>query len=157
MAPAETDDKRLHWLLVIDHHDARIYHTEMHGSIPEKIMPHEPEAHMRLANDAKDFSHGKDKPAPNSFFKSVAGVLQAGGQILIFGTGTGTVEFNEQHKSHALARLVDRPSATGARSSRTVQTSSRRSFILVPKWRRYAKRFRKPGRLHYAPGKITLF
>ena len=83
------DAKESHWLLVIDHHDARIFRSEMHGTIPQRILPHEPEAHQRLANDAKDFSRGKDKPDPNSFFKPVADALQAGGQILIFGTGTG--------------------------------------------------------------------
>ena len=95
-APVETAGKELHWLLVIDHHDARIYRTEIHGAIPLKILPHEPEAHMRLANDAEDFSRGKDKPDTNSFFKPVAGVLQAGGQILIFGAGTGTSSEMEQ-------------------------------------------------------------
>jgi hypothetical protein len=94
--PAETEGKELHWLLVIDHHDARIFRTEMHGAIPQKILPYGPEAQMRLANDAKDFSHGKDKPDPNSFFKPVASALEAGGQILIFGTGTGTSSEMEQ-------------------------------------------------------------
>jgi hypothetical protein len=95
-APAATDGKASHWLLVIDHHDARIYRTELHGAIPEKILPHEPEAHLRLANDAKDFSRGKDKPDPNSYFKPVASALQAGGEILIFGTGTGASSEMEQ-------------------------------------------------------------
>ncbi len=90
------DVQESHWLLVIDHHDARIYRSEMHGAIPERILPQEPEAHMRLANDAKDFSRGKDKPDPNSFFKPVASVLQAGGQILILGTGTGSSSEMEQ-------------------------------------------------------------
>jgi hypothetical protein len=90
------DAKGSHWLLVIDHHDARIYRSEMHGAIPQRILPHEPEAHLRLAPDAKDFSRGKAKPDPNSFFKPVASVLQAGGQILIFGTGTGTSSEMEQ-------------------------------------------------------------
>jgi hypothetical protein len=89
VAVTEPDGKKLHWLLVIDHQTARIYRTELHGAIPEKILPHEPEAHMRAANDAKDFTRGKDKPDANSFFKPVAEALQAG-QILIFGTGTGT-------------------------------------------------------------------
>ena len=51
---------------------------------------------MRLANDAQDFSRGKDKPDPNSFFKPVASVLKAGGKILIFGTGTGSSSEMEQ-------------------------------------------------------------
>ncbi|HEV2692752.1 MAG TPA: hypothetical protein VG347_07620 [Verrucomicrobiae bacterium] len=85
-----------HWLLIINHHDARIYRSEIHGAIPQKITPHEPEAHMRLAKDVKDFTRGKDKPDPNSFFKPVASALQGGGQILIFGTGTGTSSEMEQ-------------------------------------------------------------
>jgi hypothetical protein len=92
----EANVAELHWLLVIDHHDARIYRSEIHGSIPQRILPLEPEAHLRLANDAKDFSRGKDKPDPNSFFKPLASVLQGGGQILIFGTGIGTSSEMEQ-------------------------------------------------------------
>jgi hypothetical protein len=80
----------------MDHHQARIYRSEMHGAMPRRILPHEPEAHLRLANDAKDFTRGKDKPDPNSFFKPVASALQGGGQILIFGTGTGTSSEMEQ-------------------------------------------------------------
>ena len=95
-APAEADAREAHWLLVIDHHDARIFRTEMHGAIPRRILPQEPEAHQRLANDAKDFSRRKDKPDPNSFFKPVANALKAGGEILIFGTGTGTSSEMEQ-------------------------------------------------------------
>ncbi len=95
-APAGIEAEESHWLLVIDHYDARIYRTEMHGAIPQRIQPQEPEAHMRLASDAKDYSRGKDKPDPNSFFKPVASVLQAGGQILIFGTGAGTSNEMEQ-------------------------------------------------------------
>jgi hypothetical protein len=111
--PPAVDAKESHWLLVIDHHDARIYRSEMHGAIPQRILPHEPEAHLRLANDAKDFSRGKDKPDPNSFFKPVASVLQAGGQILIFGTGTGTssemaqfIAWFKQHHPDQARRII---------------------------------------------------
>jgi len=94
--PPAADIKESHWLLVIDHHDARIFRSEIHGTIPQRILPHEPEAHLRLAKDAKDFSRGRDKPDPNSFFQPVASVLQAGGQILILGTGTGSSSEMEQ-------------------------------------------------------------
>jgi hypothetical protein len=107
------NEKGSHWLLVIDHHEARIYRSEMHGTIPQKFVPHEPEAHLHLANDAKDFSRGKDKPDPNSFFKPVAGALQACGQILIFGTGAGTSSEMEQfitwfklHHPDQAARII---------------------------------------------------
>jgi hypothetical protein len=92
----ETNDQESHWLLVIDHHKARIFRSEMHGAIPQRILPQEPEAHFRPAHDAKDFSRGKDKPDPSSFFEPVARILQASGEILIFGAGTGTSSEMEQ-------------------------------------------------------------
>ena len=87
---AKTDEKETHWLLVIDHHEARIYRSEMHGAILQQILPHAPEDYFRQAHNSKDFSRGKEKPDPNSFFEPVAQALQAAGQILVLGTGTGT-------------------------------------------------------------------
>jgi hypothetical protein len=89
-APPETNGKEAHWLLVIDHHDARLFRSEMHGAIPQQILPHEPDDYFRHAHHSKDFSRGQEKPDPNNFFEPVAKALQATGQILIFGTGTGT-------------------------------------------------------------------
>jgi hypothetical protein len=88
--PPETNEKEAHWLLVIDHHEARIFRSEMVGAIPQQILPHEPEDYFRHAHNSRDFSRGREKPDPNSFFEPVAKALQAIGQILIFGTGTGT-------------------------------------------------------------------
>ncbi len=88
--PPETNEKEVHWLLLIDHHEARIFRTEMHGAIPQQILPHEPEDYFRHAHNSKDFSRGREKPDPNSFFEPVTRALQAPGQILIFGSGTGT-------------------------------------------------------------------
>jgi hypothetical protein len=28
------------WLVVIDHHEARIHLSELHGTVPERIRPH---------------------------------------------------------------------------------------------------------------------
>jgi hypothetical protein len=89
-SPPATDGKAAHWLLVIDHHEARLFRSEMHGAVPQQLMPHEPEDYFRHAHNSKDFSRGQEKPDPNSFFEPVAKVLQAGGPILVFGTGTGT-------------------------------------------------------------------
>jgi hypothetical protein len=68
----------------------------MHGAIPQQILPHEPDDFFRHAHNSRDFSRGQEKPDPNSFFEPVARVLQAPGQILIFGTGTGTSSEMEQ-------------------------------------------------------------
>jgi len=91
-----TEAKDTHWLLVIDHHEARIFRTEKHGSLPLQILPHEPETHFRHAHKSKDFSRGQEKPDPNSFFEPIAKALQPGGPILVFGTGTGMGSEMEQ-------------------------------------------------------------
>jgi hypothetical protein len=78
-----------HWLLVIDHHEARIFRSEMHGSMPVRILPREPDEYFRHAHHSKDFALGEEKPDPNSFFEPVASALSPAGPILIFGAGTG--------------------------------------------------------------------
>jgi hypothetical protein len=84
------EGERPHLLLVIDHHEARIFRTEMHGEVPQQILPHKPDEFFRHAHHSRDFSRGQEKPDPNSFFEPVARALNAAGRILIFGTGTGT-------------------------------------------------------------------
>jgi hypothetical protein len=91
-----TDKSAAHWLLVIDHHEARIFRSEMHGAVPLRILPYAPEEYFRHAAHSNEISRGKEKPNPNSFFEPVAKVLQGAGQILIFGTGTGTSSEMEQ-------------------------------------------------------------
>lgn len=86
---AETDAKESHWLLVIDHHQARIFRSEMHGSVPQQILSHEPEKDFRPA-------HGQEKPNQNSFFEPVARALKDAGEILVFGSGKGTSSEMEQ-------------------------------------------------------------
>jgi hypothetical protein len=85
-----------HLLVVIDHHQARLFRTEMHGVVPLVIHPHTPDDYFRQAHDARDFSSGKEKPAPNSFFEPVAKAMKDAGKILIFGAGTGTSSEMEQ-------------------------------------------------------------
>ena len=94
--PSETKESETHWLVVIDHHEARIFRSEMRGTIPQQILPHEPDDYFRHAHNSKDFSRGQEKPDPNSFFAPVAKALQAPGRILVFGTGTGTSSEMEQ-------------------------------------------------------------
>lgn len=88
-APAAADKAQVHWLLVIDHRQARIFRSETHGAIPETVLPHKPEDFFRHAHHSIDFTRGQEKPDPNSFFGPVAQALGAAGPILVFGTGTG--------------------------------------------------------------------
>jgi len=89
MPQQESQEMETHWLVVIDHHEARLFRSEMHGAIPQQILPHIPEDYFRHAHNSKDFSRGQEKPDPNSYFEPVARALSAGGKFLIFGTGTG--------------------------------------------------------------------
>jgi hypothetical protein len=88
MAPGESGAET-HWLVVIDHHEARLFRSEMRGSVPQQILPHEPDHYFRHAHHSRDFSKGEEKPDPNSFFEPLAHALLSAGQILVFGTGTG--------------------------------------------------------------------
>ncbi len=94
-----TDEKQAHWLLVIDHHEARLFRSEMHGAVPQKLMPHEPNRYFRHEQNSPNLSRGKEKPDPNSFFEPIAKVLQAAVQLLIFGTGTGKSNEMDQYIS----------------------------------------------------------
>jgi len=106
VAPAP-DEKEIHWLLVIDHHEARIFHAEMQGSVPLRIFPYGTGEYFRHTEDSKATSRGQEKPNPNTFFEPVAKALQAAGPILVFGTGTGTSSEMEQFATWSRAHRPD--------------------------------------------------
>ena len=105
--PPGTDANDAYWLLVIDHHEARIFRSKIHGAHPGRILPPSAKEYFHHARDSEDISRGKEKPDPNSFFEPVAKALQAAGQILIFGTGTGASSEMEQFITWAKAHHPD--------------------------------------------------
>jgi hypothetical protein len=92
----EAGAEAAHSLVVIDHHEARIYRAEMRGALPQQILPHKPEDFFRHAHNSKDFSRGQEKPDPNSFFAPVAEALKSATKILLMGSGIGTGSEMEQ-------------------------------------------------------------
>jgi hypothetical protein len=88
-----------HWLVVINHHEARIYRSETRDSVPERVLPHAPDEFFRHAPHSRDFARGQEKPDPNSYFEPVARALQGNGPILLFGSGTGTASEMDQFAS----------------------------------------------------------
>jgi hypothetical protein len=90
-APAGT-----HLLVVIDHREARIFSTEMHGSVPETITPYDPFGFDRDLHYNQDDSNGQRKPEKKSFYEAVARTLRGAQKILIFGSGTGASSAMEQ-------------------------------------------------------------
>ena len=94
----------VHLLVVIDHRQARVYKTEVHGSVPHKITPYDPGGHGRHLHNVQEESNGQRKPERRSFYEDIARTLEGAGKILIFGSGTGAssamVELLSQLKHH---------------------------------------------------------
>ncbi len=88
-----------HLLVVIDHREARIYSTELHGSVPERITPYDPDGSHRHLHNVDDESNGQRQPELKPFYEEIAGKLSGAEQILIFGSATGA--------SSAMEYLVD--------------------------------------------------
>jgi hypothetical protein len=96
--PLEMVADELHWLVVLDHHEARIYRSELRGTMPARIQPHEPGSHFRHTHNAKEFSRGKDKPDMDTFFCPIAAELKAAREIVLIGSGTGNASEMEQFR-----------------------------------------------------------
>jgi hypothetical protein len=111
-AEPETNGKTARWLVVIDHHEARLFRSEIHGAAGQQILPHEPSDFFRHAPNSKEFSRGQEKPDPNSFFGPVAEALKDAAKILVFGNGTGSSSEMDQftlwlqHRHPELSRRV---------------------------------------------------
>jgi len=109
----EASEKEIHWLLVIDHHESRLFRCEMDGAIPQRILPPGPEEYFRHGRDSKETSRGQEKPDPNTYFELVAKALASPGPILVFGTGTGTssemeqfLNWSRQHHPELATRII---------------------------------------------------
>jgi len=86
----------IHLLVVIDHHEAKIYRTELHGAVPQHLTPYDPHGFGRHLCSDNEETDGKRKPERKSFYEAVAATLRGADQILIFGHGTGESSAMEQ-------------------------------------------------------------
>ncbi len=78
-----------HLLVVIDHREARIFSTEMQGTVPTRITPYDPFGFGRALHYTQNDSDGQRKPELKSFYEAVAKTLRGARQILVLGTATG--------------------------------------------------------------------
>lgn len=78
-----------HILVVLDHREARIYHTELHGTVPQRITPFDPHGYGRNLRYVQDDSNGQRKPERRSFYEAIVKTLQTAKQILLMGSATG--------------------------------------------------------------------
>jgi hypothetical protein len=83
-------------LVVIDHREARVYRAELHGSVPQRVVPYDPEGFGRHLHHVEVEGNGQRKPERKSFYESVAKTLRGADQVLVFGSGTGASSAMEQ-------------------------------------------------------------
>ena len=88
---AKTDDpnKAPHLLVVIDNQEARVYRTEINGTVPERIAPYDPHGYGKHLHSAHEWTDGKRQPERKSFYEAIAKTLRGAEQVLLFGSGTG--------------------------------------------------------------------
>ncbi len=98
MATKNERDTGPHLLVVLDHHEARVYRTEVQGSVPEKLEPYDPHGFGRHMHSANEWTDGKSRPERKTFYEAIAKTLRGAGQVLLFGSGTG--------KSSAMDQLL---------------------------------------------------
>ena len=96
MATLNDSNPAKHLLVVIDHQEARVYHTEVHGAVPERIVPYDPHGYGRHLHSAHEWSDGKRLPEQKSFYEAIVKTLRGAEQILLFGSGTGRSSAMEQ-------------------------------------------------------------
>lgn len=94
-------------LVVINHREARIYRAELHGSVPQRIMPYNPDGLGRHLHYVQDDSTGQRKPERTSFYEAVAQTLRGAEKVLIFGSGTGASSAMEQLLAELKHRHAD--------------------------------------------------
>jgi hypothetical protein len=88
----------MHLLVVIDHRQARVYRTELRGSVPERVTPYDPTGLGRHLHEVANHASGKRRPERKSYYEAVAGAVRDADEILVFGAATGA--------SSAMAQLV---------------------------------------------------
>lgn len=96
MATPDERETAPHLLVVLDHHEAKVYRTETHGAVPQRLVPYDPHGHGRHLHSAQEWTDGKRLPERKSFYEAIAKTLQGAEQVLLFGSGTGRSSAMEQ-------------------------------------------------------------
>ena len=76
-------------IVVIDHHETKIYRAELRGTIPERIEPYDPHGFRSHLHSKNPETAGRREPERKSYYEAIAKTLRGADSILIFGTGTG--------------------------------------------------------------------
>ena len=98
MATPDEDQSAPNLLVIIDHQEARVYRTELHGAVPQRLVPYDPHGYRKHLHSAHEWTDGKRQPERKSYYEAIAKTLRGAKQVLLFGNGTG--------RSSAMDQLV---------------------------------------------------
>jgi len=114
--PCEATEKPASLLVVVDHHEAKIYHigADLHDVTRQGINPYDPHHFLHhLTHKDQDRERGQRAPEDPSFYVRIAAALATGGSIVVVGHGTGhsnaahhLVEHLHAHDPDTYARIV---------------------------------------------------
>jgi hypothetical protein len=99
-------------LVAIDHREARIYKTDLKGTVPVRIMPEDPHGFDRELRNDQNGGDGKRRPERKSFYEAIAKALHGAESILLFGDGHGESSAMDcliadlKHSHADLAKLI---------------------------------------------------
>jgi hypothetical protein len=86
-----TNGREAHLLLVIGHHEARVFRAEIYGGFPQQILPYRAHDAFRIADsDCGGRSTDGELSDRGLCFEPIAQALCATGKILIFGESSAT-------------------------------------------------------------------
>ena len=114
MATSDKTATAPHLLVVIDHQEARVYRTEVHGAVPERIVPYDPHGYGKHLHSAHEWTDGKRQPERKSFYEAVAKTLARGRA----GVAVRERHGPEQCDGHAARRLEGPPPRRGRKDRR---------------------------------------
>lgn len=86
----------VHLLVVIDHRAARVYRTEFHGTVPQRIVTFNGGGAGRHLHYVEDDASGQRRPEQRSFYDAVAKTLEGAQTIVVLGSGTGASSAMDQ-------------------------------------------------------------
>ena len=72
MTIPQENESPLHLLVVIDHQEAKVYRTELHGAVPQRLVPYDPHGYRKHLHSAHQWTDGKRVPERKSYYEAIA-------------------------------------------------------------------------------------
>ena len=114
--PAAANPRAPSLLVVVDHHEAKIYHigTDPRDATRQEIKPYDPHHFLHhLIHKDQDRERGQRAPEDPGFNVAIATALETGGSIVVVGHGSGhsnaahyLIENLRAHHPETYARVV---------------------------------------------------